>query len=191
MNSPKVLAYNEKLFSYWADPNGDGNFEDGVDGYRLDHLMDDLDHKGKWTQLFTKFWHSLITKLKKVNPKLIFIGEQANWASLGLDDLKKSGVDRVYAFRLAFEIRDFNKKKLTIMADSIFNFTPKGKNQIVFIENHDMTRFASVVHSNPGKLRLGGALNLLMGGIPSIYYGQELGMKGESYPSCRHKYSYG
>jgi len=64
------------------------------------------------------------------------------------------------------------------MADSTLLQTPKGKQQVVFIENHDMPRFATVEKSDPGKLRIGCALNLLMGGVPAIYYGQELGMTG-------------
>ncbi|MBX2934264.1 MAG: hypothetical protein KF825_08460 [Ferruginibacter sp.] len=178
MNNEKVRDYNIKLFNHWVDPNGDGDFSDGVDGFRLDHMMDDLDNKGRWKNLFQNFWNPLIEKVKAVNSKIVFIAEQANWGSLGIDYLTKTGVDRVFAFRIAFEIRNLNKKKLETMCDSTFGFTPQGKNQIVFIENHDMPRFATVVKQNPGQLRVGAALNLLLGGIPSIYYGQEIGMTG-------------
>lgn len=180
LNSEKVKEYNYKLFKYWTDPNEDGDFSDGVDGFRLDHMMDDLDNKGRWTNLFQNFWKPLILKIKAVNPKVVFMAEQANWGSLGLEYLENSGVDRVFAFRLAFEIRNFNKSAIAKMADSTFGFIPKGKNQIVFLENHDMPRFASVVNQDPAKLKVGAALNLLIGGIPSIYYGQELGMTGVS-----------
>ncbi len=178
MNSEKVKEYNLKLFSFWMDPNGDGDFSDGVDGFRLDHMMDDLDNKGRWTNLFYKFWRPLIEKMKSINPKIIFMAEQSDWGSLGLNYFTDADVDRVFAFRVAFEIRNLNKDKLEKMADSTFLYTPKNKNQIVFIENHDMPRYATVVHDNPGKLRIGAALNLLLGGIPSIYYGQEIGMRG-------------
>lgn len=85
----------------------------------------------------------------------------------------------MFAFRLAFAIRNFKKKELEAVADSTFLNNPEGKNQVVFLENHDFERFASAVKSDPGKLRVGAALNLLMGGVPSIYYGQELGMLGK------------
>ncbi|HVW98408.1 MAG TPA: alpha-amylase family glycosyl hydrolase [Mucilaginibacter sp.] len=180
LNSPKVLTYNYQLFKYWMDPNGDGNFDDGADGFRLDHMMDDLDNKHLLPHLFDTFWKPLIGKLKKVNPRLTIIAEQANWLSLGLDYLERGGVDRVFAFRLAYSIRAFDKKMLTENADSTFNATPAGKQQIVFIENHDTPRFAYGVKGDVDKLKIGAALNLLMGGIPSIYYGQELGMSGNS-----------
>ena len=65
------------------------------------------------------------------------------------------------------------------VADSTFLNNPTGKDQVVFLENHDFERFGSAVKSDPGKLRIGCALNLLMGGVPAIYYGQELGMRGK------------
>jgi hypothetical protein len=46
MLDEKVKAYHTDLFTYWMDPNGDGDFSDGVDGFRIDHMMDDLDWKG-------------------------------------------------------------------------------------------------------------------------------------------------
>jgi len=180
MNSEKVKEYNFELFKYWMDPNGDGNFSDGVDGFRLDHMMDDLDNKGRWTHLFNNFWKPMITQLKQINPKIIFMAEQANWGSLGLEYLKNSGVDRVFAFRLAFEIRNFSKSGIEKMADSSLNYNPGNTSQIIFLENHDMPRFSSIVGNDPAKMRIGAALNLLIGGTPSIYYGQELGMKGIS-----------
>jgi glycosidase len=173
----KVLEYNQLLFSYWVDPNRDGNFDDGVDGFRLDHMMDDLDWKGKFTGLFQNFWTPLIDSLKAINPQLIFIAEQANWSSFGNEYLHEANVDRVFAFRLREAIVAWDKQKIMALADSTFSTPDPGK-QIVFIENHDTDRFASMAHGDPGKLKAAAALNLLIGGIPSIYYGQEIGMRG-------------
>jgi glycosidase len=178
LESPKVLAYNYQLFKYFMDPNGDGKFDDGVDGFRLDHMMDNLDNKPQLRNLFKNFWNPLFSKLRKVNPKISFVAEQANWGSLGKDYLAKGGVDRVFDFRLTFAIRSFNKAQIVAAADSTFIVTPKGKQQIVFIENHDMPRFSYGVKGDLRKLKVGAALNLLIGQVPSIYYGQELGMTG-------------
>lgn len=178
LKSPEVQEYNYNLFKYWMDPNNDGSFEDGVDGFRLDHMMDNLDWKNKFTGLFDTLWRPLITKLKKVNPEITIVAEQAEWASWGKEYYDAAGVDRVFAFRLRMAIAAMNKKAIGEMADSTFLMTPAGKSQIVFIENHDMERFATAVNQQPGKLRAGAALNLLLGGTPSLYYGQEIGMKG-------------
>jgi alpha-amylase len=173
-----VLAYNERLFTYFADPNGDGQFDDGVDGFRLDHAMDDLDNNPRLTELFARFWAPLIAKLKSINPRLTFVAEQANWGSFGFDYFSQATVDRVFAFRLAFAIASFSKAELQRAADTTLSMLPPGKEQVVFIENHDVDRFASRVAKDPGKERIAAVLNLLLGGIPSIYYGQELGMFG-------------
>jgi alpha-amylase len=178
LSSPKVLEYNYDLFKYFMDPNGDGKFDDGVDGFRLDHMMDNLDSKPQLPHLFDTFWNPLLSRLREVNPKIKIVAEQANWGSFGRDYLTRGGVDRVFGFRLAFAIRTFDKKQIATAADSTFKLTPKGKQQVVFIENHDMPRFAYGVKSDIGKLKVGAALNLLLGGVPSIYYGQELGMSG-------------
>lgn len=178
LNNKHVQQFNYDLFKFWVDPNHDGKFDDGVDGFRLDHMMDNLDNANRLPHLFTTFWRPLLTKLRAINPKIKIVAEQAEWGSFGMDNLKAGSVDRVFAFRLAFAIRNFNKKELMEVADSTFLETPPNKQQVVFIENHDMQRFADAVKGDPGKLRIGCTLNLLMGGVPSIYYGQELGMKG-------------
>lgn len=171
--------YNFDLFKYFVDPNNDGKFDDGVDGFRLDHCMDDLDFKGRLTHLFSTFWSPLLTRLKEINPKLRIVAEQAVWGSYGNEYFEKAHVDRVFAFQLQAAIASFNKKRIAAVADTTLNMIPRGKEQVVFIENHDMHRFASVVNKNLAKEKIGAALNLLIGGIPSIYYGQELGMFGE------------
>lgn len=179
MKSQAVKDYTAKVLKYWMDPDKDGKFYDGVDGFRLDHMMDNLDNANKLKNLFTTFWAPLLADLKKVNPDLKIIAEQANWASYGYDYLTKGTVDAVFAFRLQQGIANFDKKMILAAADSTFKYLPKGKEQIVFIENHDTKRFATAVNGDVRKEKVGAALNILLGGTPSIYYGQEIGMKGE------------
>lgn len=179
MKEQKVKDYTLKLLKFWVDPNGDGVFNDGIDGFRLDHMMDDLDNARKLQDLFKDFWTPLLAELKKVNPELQIVAEQADWGSYGRDYLTKGNVDRIFAFRLRNAIASFDGKLIAQAADSTFCCLPKGKQQVVFIENHDMPRFASLPGMNAQKLKIAAALNILIGGIPAIYYGQELGMKGE------------
>jgi glycosidase len=180
LKSPKVLEYNIKLFSFFMDPNQDGNFDDGVDGFRLDHAMDHLDAKPTLTNLFTEFWKPLIAEIKKVNPKINIVAEQADWNDYGFDYFEKATVDRMFGFGLKQAILSFDKQQLIQNADVLLNKTPKGKDQLIFIENHDLDRFASL-ETNFKKQKVAAALMLLIGGVPSIYYGQEIGMQGKSY----------
>ncbi len=179
MNEPAVRKYTLDVLNFWVDPNKDGKFDDGVDGFRLDHMMDDLDNFKMVSNLFEKFWTPLITDLKKTNPELIIIAEQANWFSLGLEYFKNAEVDRVFGFRVSWAIETFNKKNILAAADSTFLYNPEGKEQIIFIENHDTRRFASVKDMTLEKLKVAASLNLLLGDVPLLYYGQEIGMKGK------------
>jgi alpha-amylase len=178
LNHAAVRQYTFDILNFWVDPNKDGKFDDGVDGFRLDHMMDDLDNQKRLTGLFKNFWTPLLTDLKKTNPSLTIIAEQANWFSLGHEYFYEAMVDQVFAFGLSWAIETFNKEKLILAADSILSRNPPGKSQIVFVENHDTRRIASVKDITTGKLKVAATLNLLLGGVPLIYYGQEIGMKG-------------
>ncbi len=177
LKNPQVLAYNIKLFSYFVDPNKDGKFDDGADGFRLDHAMDNLDEKPVLTNLFSLFWKPLITKLKTINPNIKIVAEQADWKDYGFEYFDKANVDRMFGFGLQQAILSFDKQQLTNKADTTLRLCPKGKDQLIFLENHDLDRFASL-EKNSGKQKVAAALQLLIGGIPSIYYGQEIGMQG-------------
>lgn len=179
MNNPEVRKYTFDVLNFWIDPNKDGKFDDGVDGFRFDHMMDDLDNFKKLPNLFKNFWTPVVIDLKKTNPSITIIAEQANWFSLGREYFKNAEVDRVFAFYLSWAIEQFNKVELTKAADSVLTKNPAGKDQIVFIENHDTRRIASVPGMNKEKLKVAATLNLLIGGVPLIYYGQELGMRGK------------
>lgn len=173
-----VQKYVYKLFSNWIDPKQDKSFDYGVDGFRLDHMMDMLDGKERLNDLFEKFWKPLIESLKLINPGLTFIAEQTNWGSYGEEYITKVGADRVFAFPLREAILSFNKDEIARVAETTFSLTGHQEQQIVFIENHDTHRFATVVNKGIGRMRVGAALNLLIGGTPAIYYGQEIGMRG-------------
>jgi glycosidase len=177
--NPEVRAYTLKVLKHWVDPNGDGKFDDGVDGFRLDHMMDNLDSAGKLTNLFATFWTPILTDLRKTNPKLKIVAEQANWFIYPNDYFDKSNVDYTFAFKLKFAMTRFDKKAIQDAADSTFALTPRGKNQLVFLENHDTNRFASEKGMSVEKEKAAVAMQLLIGGLPSLYYGQEIGMKGE------------
>ncbi|MGK4569152.1 alpha-amylase family glycosyl hydrolase [Flavobacterium sp. 3HN19-14] len=179
MKEQAVKEYTLKVLKSWVDPNNDGKFDDGVDGFRLDHMMDNLDNANRLTGLFSDFWTPVLTQLKAVNPKLKIVAEQANWNSFGHDYFEKGNVDYVFAFRLKFAINSFEKEKIIKAADSTFNYNPSGKNQFVFLENHDTKRFASEPGMTLEKEKVAAAIQLLIGGIPSIYYGQEIGMNGQ------------
>ncbi len=178
LKNPVIRDFIFEEFKFWIDPFNDGSLRSGVDGFRIDHMMDDLDWKGTTKGLLANFWKPLFSKLKTINPNVKFMGEQADWESFGVEYFVESDVDFMFAFPLKFAIESWNKDKIVQVIESMERMTPEQKFQIIFIENHDTNRFATDVNNNEHKLRIGAVLNLLLKGIPAIYYGQELGMEG-------------
>jgi alpha-amylase len=172
-----TVQYFQNLFVSLVDPNRDGRFEDGVDGFRIDHMMDDLDMKGKLTNLFARFWAPVFARARAVNPRIRIIAEQYDWG-YGEDFLTRGGTDMVFAFPLRNAIVSLKRDSIAGAIDQTRARTPPGKGQLVFIENHDMNRFASEMGGDARKERIGATLNILLQGTPLIYYGQEIGMKG-------------
>jgi len=73
-----------------------------------------------------------------------------------------------------------NKLYLTLAEDFAY------KNPIyncIFLDNHDMNRFFSVIKENFRKYKMGMALLLTMRGIPQLYYGDEILMKNNKNPT--------
>lgn len=181
MKSPRFRAWAADYLLRWVDPNGDGDFRDGVDGFRLDHMMDDLDNKHILTNLFDSFWKPVFAKLRATNPRIQLIAEQWDWGDGG-DFLRRGGVDAAFAFPLVEAIRSFDKARIAAAIDRIERAIPPGKRELVFVENHDMQRIASDPGITPEKLRTAATLVILIKGTPLIYYGQELGMRGTPRP---------
>jgi glycosidase len=170
MNSPQFKAWAAAYMLDWVRA--------GVDGFRLDHMMDDLDNKHIDTGLFDNFWRPLFARLKAANPRLAFVAEQYDWG-YGENFLRRGGADAVFDFPLAGAIRSFDKAKIVEAIARTAAATAPGKHELIFVENHDMPRIASDAGMTPEKLRTAATLSLLLKGTPLIYYGQELGMRGK------------
>jgi len=190
MNHPAVLSYMKDYYAFWMDPHGDGSQRDGVDGFRIDHIMDDLDYKGIFTNLYADFWRPVFDHLKEINPDVFIVGEQSNWASYGEEMIAESGADASFGFLIRYAIADLLAEEVPEYAEDhdaeiigrrineTIELIPEGRGFVHFLENHDIDRWASVVGQNEAKTRCGAALTMLLPGIPAIYYGQELGVTG-------------
>lgn len=174
---PKVRDYFARYLARWADPDGDGDPSDGVDGFRIDHMMDDLDNAGVLKDLLAGFWAPIITSLHALNPKLTIIAEQADWGD-GAAFFAKGGVDRVFAFPIWRAAGKLDAAGFAAAIAGSNAAIPPGRSQFVFVENHDTPRFAHGAARRAEILRLGAAITLLTGWVPSLYYGQEIGMSG-------------
>jgi glycosidase len=140
----------------------------GIDGWRLDAAY----------SVPTDFWARVIPDVRQRFPQSWFLGEVIHGDYPGF--VAASTVDTVTQYELwkgiwsslstanLWEL-DWALKRHNEFLDS---FTPQ-----TFIGNHDVTRIASAVGPHQAITAL--AVLMTVGGIPSIYYGDEQGATGE------------
>jgi len=76
-----------------------------------------------------------------------------------------------------------NKLYTTLAQDFVYKDPTR---QVIFLDNHDMARFFSVVNENVDKYQMGLAWLLTCRGVPQIYYGDELATTGITNPNDGH-----
>ena len=72
-----------------------------------------------------------------------------------------------------------NKLYLTLSEDFVYK---EPLNNCIFLDNHDMNRFYSVVKEDLAKFKMGMAMLFTTRGIPQLYYGTEILMKNYKDP---------
>jgi glycosidase len=72
-----------------------------------------------------------------------------------------------------------NRLYLTTSNDFVYKDPMKN---VIFLDNHDLSRFFSVIGEDTAKLKAGLAWLLTFRGIPQLYYGTEVGMKNFANP---------
>lgn len=85
------------------------------------------------------------------------------------------------ALNTAFNEKDGWEEGLTRIYYALiqdFAYT-EPNNNVIFLDNHDLTRFATSVGGDINKQKMGFATLLTMRGIPQLFYGGELGMLGD------------
>lgn len=73
---PEVIEAGKNIFRFWTCPNG--SLDSGVDGFRIDHMMDDLDNQHVKKNVLSNYWKPIIEATKQVRPDAIFLAEQSD-----------------------------------------------------------------------------------------------------------------
>lgn len=179
LDNDQVKEEIAKITKFWLDK--------GVDGFRLDAVTSyytDIDTKN------IEFMTWLNDTIKSQKEDASIVAEA--WTNIATySEYYKSGIDSFFDFNfsgseglIASVARGKRSPQAFIqaMADAEESFVENNENYIdaPFYTNHDMARSAGyyVGRGSQDKVKLAGALNLLMGGNAFIYYGEELGMKG-------------
>ena len=167
LRNPAVVGYLLETVRMWVE-----EFE--IDGIRLDvaYCLD------------RDFLRSLRGFCDSLGRELFLVGEMlhGDYNSVMNDQLLHS-VTNYECYKGLYS--SFNSMNLFEITHSLLRqFGPenwtlyKGKHLLAFVDNHDVTRVASILH-NPAHLPLIYGLLFAMPGIPCIYYGSEWGVKGE------------
>ncbi len=163
----EVVEYLFDSIRFWVD-------EFGIDGLRLDvaYCLD----RG--------FINRLRSFTNELKPEFYLIGEMihGNYNDLVRDDMLHSatnyecykGLYSSFNSMNMFELMHSLMRQFGEDGQGIY----RGKHLLSFVDNHDVTRIASILQNEKHLPLLYGAL-MGMPGIPCIYYGSEWGAKGE------------
>lgn len=158
-SSPAVRDHVRSVMTYWLGR--------GADGWRLDAAY----------SVPPEFWAQVLPPVRDQYPDAWFLGEVLHGDYT--EFVSRSGVDTVTQYELWKAIwssivdRNFFELDWSLQRHNTFleHFVPQ-----TFIGNHDVTRIASRVGQDGSALAL--AILMTVGGIPSIYYGDEQGRTG-------------
>lgn len=155
--------------------------EIGVDGFRLDAAMF-LYEEGTTLQHHPKtiaFWKELNDSCESWKPNSLLIGEV--WDPQDKVVLYKDKLDLCFNFALSDANMSaintgnpFSSRVAINSAQQYFDTTQFAS----FLTNHDQNRVIDVFSDNVSKSKAAASLLLTQPGIPFLYYGEEVGMKG-------------
>jgi glycosidase len=166
--------------------------EFGIDGWRIDtYIYNDLD-----------FMNQCNKALMDEYPKITMFGEtwvhgvlnQSYFVQNNFNIPYKSNLQAATDFQTLWGITDamtkdfgwtegVNKLYTTLAQDFVYKDPMRN---VIFLDNHDLSRFYSVVDTNMLKYKAALAWLFTCRGIPQIYYGDEIGMQGFTTPNDGH-----
>ncbi|CAN5213856.1 glycoside hydrolase family 13 protein [soil metagenome] len=163
--------------------------EFGIDGWRIDtYAYNDLD-----------FMNRCNKALNDEYPQLMMFGEtwvhgvpnQSYFVQNNYNIPYKSNLHGATDFQTLWALNDVmtkdfgwdegvNKLYTTLAQDFVYK---DANRNVIFLDNHDINRFFSVIGENVTKYKSALAWLLTSRGVPQLYYGDELGMTGFTNPN--------
>lgn len=163
----------------------------GADGFRLDaaqHIYQDFAGEDKSPTVLRKnlaWWSQFRQGMNAVNPHATIIGEVVKDTPQQLAPWFNP-LSAVFDFPLAKQlIASAGSERdgvlgalLQSTATAYYRVTGKPGTDAPFLSNHDQQRVMSQLADNPLHMRTAATMLLTLPGDPFIYYGEELGMRG-------------
>ncbi len=191
--NPLVRQYLIQNVIWWIE-------ETGADGLRYDTFP----YVGR------AFWQSLNSELRELYPRLTTVGEVFNpdpvLTSYFAGGVKRDGIDTglttPFDFPTYFAIRaalshhdpvaggpvrhdDMTAVETVLREDWLY---PHPERLVTFLGNHDTVRFLSQPGVGVPELKIAFALLATLRGMPQIYSGDEIAMRGGADPDNRHDF---
>ena len=180
--NPYLARYLIQNSIWWIESTG-------IDGFRID----------TYTYSDAGFMQDLMKKVFEEYPQFGCVGELWDHGvgieSYFMQHPKVSGVPDTHLpgltdFQLYYAINEALTKQMgwteglariyyTLAQDYLYSEATKN---LLFLDNHDLSRFYSSVGEDIRKYKMGIAFLLTMRGIPSLYYGTEVLMKNFANP---------
>ena len=173
LKNPEVEKFITDVACYWIR-------ECDIDGWRMD-VGDEISHF---------FWKNFRKAVKAVKKDMLIIGEIWHYAG---DFLEGDEWDTVMNYPFYLNMIDLLADEKITVSQFIQNLGYlKGRlNKKCYplmwnlIDSHDTARFLHLCKNNKKKQHLAAAFQLLLPGMPMIYYGDEFAMPGANDPDCR------
>ncbi len=179
-NHSPVRQYLIDQLAYWLDPDEDGDFHDGIDGFRIDHLSIGNYSESQWGYDLP-LWDDISAGLRAVNPEVSLIAEESDWGRLR-PELFDHGVEASFAipvmFGLQYGVGNQIGWDMALWLSWVMDDLPDNGQWVGILNNHDVNRVYHSLGEDEELSRLA-AVILLTGPLPPcLYYGEEIGMRG-------------
>ena len=123
-------------------------------------------------------------------PDVIIIGEDWHRQNWYLNGDEYDGVMNYGFTKACLDLFAFNTIDASAFRDRLVRLyhafsMPASEKMLNLLDSHDTDRFLSRVKGDERKLRSAMAIMFFYPGIPSVYYGDEIGLSGGYDPDCR------
>lgn len=174
LNNPAVTEEINKVIRFWlTDMDADGFRLDAVKHYIEDgRMQENTPATHAWLKNFYQYY-------KSVDAQAFTVGETWTTTTSAVEYVGDE-VDVSFEFDLANAIMRTANSPLTSSVSKQMQVTldayPEGQ-YAVFLTNHDQNRVMSTL-DDVDKAKLAAVMLLTSPGVPFLYYGEEIGMKG-------------
>ena len=180
-SNPLVLKYLIQNAIWWIEYAQ-------LDGYRVDtYPYNDKDGMAKWCKAITEEYpnFNIVGETWMYDPAQIAFWQKDS--KVGEIENYNSNLPSVMDFMLyenlpkaLQEEENWDKGMIRLYNSFASDFLfPNPKNMMVFFENHDTPRINEIFNVNPAYYKLALTIVSTIRGIPQLYYGSEIGMRGD------------